>query len=568
MNALCTRVSVPPFHRAGLLVAVCITALFSMTLFGCLKHNKVVEWNMEPSALEVYHYLVLQDAITQNDGDMVLESVAALRELTPDIQVFRDSADFFLLRRDFEKSRTLATEGLALYPNDTTLCQILTEAFIQERRLQEAAGVLREFIAINPDNYDAVQELGRIQIMLQEYQGAERTLSVVPENARTPMFRYLRAMALLGQDKIAEGERELSRVIAEDPSFSDAWVNLAMAAQGQGRHLKAAEIYRKALAVDDGNIMLWLRLVDAYLRAGENDRALAAAQEGPAMPVFRLEAVTLFLDLEDYRRAERLLEPFRTTPGAPDEAYFYLAAIETEYKKDSAKALHYLLQVTPQSRLYERSLLWRLEIMTDEGLGAEALQLARENIVLHPDSPSSYSTAATTAMRLHDQRLAIGFLREGLEKAPGHPALTYHLGSLLDLSGEKDEAMRLMEELVDRDPNNAQALNYVGYTLAEEGRDLDRAHALLQRAVLEAPDDPHIADSLAWVHFQMGNYQEAWRAIRRSIALGGTHAVIWEHYGDIALKVGEKSEARKGYKKALEMSPDNPETIREKLRTF
>ena len=112
---------------------------------------------------------------------------------------------------------------------------------------------------------------------------------------------------------------------------------------------------------------------------------------------------------------------------------------------------------------------------------------------------------------------------------------------------------------------NASALNYVGYMLAEDNQDLERAYDLISRAMIESPEDPHIADSLAWVLYRLGKYDEAWEAICKSIRLGADHPVIWEHYGDIALKIGNMAEARKGYTNALKSQHDDPESIRKKI---
>ena len=161
---------------------------------------------------------------------------------------------------------------------------------------------------------------------------------------------------------------------------------------------------------------------------------------------------------------------------------------------------------------------------------------------------------------------AIATLRSARKQWPEHVAVALHLATCLDPKKDKDEAMRLMEFVIQRQPRNAFALNYVGYMLADDNRDLERAHDLVARALVESPEDPHIADSLAWVFYRLGNYEEAWAAIRKSIALGGDHPVIWEHYGDIALKIGNKAEARKGYSNALKSNPDDPEALRQKIK--
>ena len=123
-----------------------------------------------------------------------------------------------------------------------------------------------------------------------------------------------------------------------------------------------------------------------------------------------------------------------------------------------------------------------------------------------------------------------------------------------------------MEQLIALHPDNYQALNYVGYTLAEENRDLDRALSLLVKADKLAPGQSYIVDSLAWAYFKAGKMDDALREIRRAVKLDEhIDASIWEHYGDIAARAGLTDEARTAYQKAIELKPANAEALRQRL---
>jgi Flp pilus assembly protein TadD len=157
---------------------------------------------------------------------------------------------------------------------------------------------------------------------------------------------------------------------------------------------------------------------------------------------------------------------------------------------------------------------------------------------------------------------------EALAQRPDDIDLAYSHASFIELQGRRDEALALMEALLERAPDNASLLNYIGYTLADAGRDLDRSLQLLLRAVEISPDTDYMLDSLAWACYRLGDYPEAWRHIRRALSLSGEQildATIWDHYGDIALAVGNREEARRGWQNALEMEPEDPAAIRGKL---
>ena len=102
---------------------------------------------------------------------------------------------------------------------------------------------------------------------------------------------------------------------------------------------------------------------------------------------------------------------------------------------------------------------------------------------------------------------------------PSDDEIAYVYGSVLDSLGRKREALAVMESIVARNPEDYQALNYVGYSLAEQGKDLDRAVLLLEAALKQAPDRAYILDSLAWAHFRRGENAEAWELVRRATSL-------------------------------------------------
>ena len=164
---------------------------------------------------------------------------------------------------------------------------------------------------------------------------------------------------------------------------------------------------------------------------------------------------------------------------------------------------------------------------------------------------------------------ALKVAREAVKTWPDNTDLAFLLGSLLDETGDKKGAFTVMEGILTSHPDNYQALNYVGYTLAEESRELERAVKLLVRANELSPDQAYIVDSLAWALFKSGRLEEALSEIRRAVKLGDqVDPSIWEHYGDIAQRMGLKDEARKAYQKALDLKPANAETLRQRLSTL
>ncbi len=182
------------------------------------------------------------------------------------------------------------------------------------------------------------------------------------------------------------------------------------------------------------------------------------------------------------------------------------------------------------------------------------------------DAPDLCDAEIRILARLKRLPEALTAAKAGVALWPDQAELAFLLGSVLDESGDKKAAMEVMEKVIALQPDNYQALNYVGYTLAEQNRDLERAVRLLARANELSPDQSYIVDSLAWALFKSGKLDEALAEIRRAVKLDErVDPSIWEHYGDIAARMGLKDEARAAYRKALELKPANAESLRQRL---
>ena len=79
------------------------------------------------------------------------------------------------------------------------------------------------------------------------------------------------------------------------------------------------------------------------------------------------------------------------------------------------------------------------------------------------------------------------------------------------------------------------------------------------------PENAHIIDSLAWVQYRLGDFEEAYKNILRAIDYEPEEPEIWEHYGDIAKAVNKNKQAKDAYRRALELNPGNSEEIRKKM---
>ena len=123
-----------------------------------------------------------------------------------------------------------------------------------------------------------------------------------------------------------------------------------------------------------------------------------------------------------------------------------------------------------------------------------------------------------------------------------------------------------MEIVIKIDPRHADALNYIGYTYADENVHLDRALELIEKAIKYKPNSGYIIDSLGWVYFRKGLYDKALTELKKAVELAPHDPAIAEHLGDVYYKKQEYGNALKAYEKAISLENVETERLQGKIK--
>jgi tetratricopeptide (TPR) repeat protein len=157
-------------------------------------------------------------------------------------------------------------------------------------------------------------------------------------------------------------------------------------------------------------------------------------------------------------------------------------------------------------------------------------------------------------------------LRQSLGIEPNNAETHFRLGVVLDKRGERKASLAAMRKAIELNNRHARALNYVGYTLVEGGGDLVEAERLIRRALAVEPNSGYILDSLGWVYFKKGQYEQAYNYLLRAEATGEDDPVIYEHLGEAALALDRPEAAVSAFEKALKSNHPKPEAVKAKLQ--
>jgi tetratricopeptide (TPR) repeat protein len=540
---------------------------------------------LTPEARASYDYLVYQDQLQRLQRHMSLGKRSALtpeevRAITERAEQALDrllaaapSPQLYLEKAGLHwndpggpaRARTTLKEGLKKYPDDRLLTIYLANSYLMDNRADAAIGVMDDYLSRHGDDFEATERLGQLLMDAGQDAQALDVLKRIPAGKRSPdaLYSMGRVQGNLGMRKAAIAN--LSKAVKMDPAFTEAMVELAYQYELSKDYVAAERIYTRILK-DDSFPEARLRLINLNLKLNNPDRAMQVALEGPHTKAFILDAALMFINDGFYAQGSTVLDMLAAGGQVPAEFYFYKAVIANEGEKDAAKAMDYLAKVGKDDRLYPHALRFEAQILHAQGRTDRALAIAAEGRKRYPDAAIFYILQSALLKSEKDLAGAEKAIREGLDRLKGNPELSFELAMLLDDTGRREEGLALMEGVLRTHPDDANALNYVGYTLAEEDRELERALVLVQKASALEPESGFILDSVAWVHYKMKDYGKAWENIKYAVDMVEDDPTIWEHYGDIARALGKKKEARKGYNYSLKYRSKHPEKVRKKLK--
>ena len=131
-------------------------------------------------------------------------------------------------------------------------------------------------------------------------------------------------------------------------------------------------------------------------------------------------------------------------------------------------------------------------------------------------------------------------------------AVLFTFGSVLERAQRFDEAEQKFRELLAMDPDNASALNYLGYMLADRNVRLDDAHEMIQKALDLDPDNGAYLDSLGWVYYRQNKFELAERYLLRSLEQYRHDPIVLSHLGDVYFKLQQAELAERHWKRSIE----------------
>jgi tetratricopeptide (TPR) repeat protein len=162
---------------------------------------------------------------------------------------------------------------------------------------------------------------------------------------------------------------------------------------------------------------------------------------------------------------------------------------------------------------------------------------------------------------IHSRNEKFELARDGysrlLASYPENIDFRFNLGASYERLGEFENAETEFKLILEKTPENALVLNYLGYMYADRGINLKKALEMIKKAISQDPENGAFLDSYAWVLYKLGRYDDALVQMKKALDSDRNDPILFDHQGDILAALEDPQQARESWEKALELDPDN-----------
>jgi len=526
----------------------------------------------DPLADAAYDLMVAEIALNQGDTQLAIAHYRVLSYSQQNPAIAERAVRIAVFGQDMETAIEVAQRWVELEPDRIEARQVIAAIYIRQENAGEALGYITELIETS--QVDDAELFPPLLAVLAREKNVDTVLRVsegiavnFPERAYA---QYLHGMLLAQNGRVEAALEYLDRSLALQ--------------EIDGAHAARARILLRLGRADDAVVSLQ-----------------KAVESNPTDQNLRLTYARLLVDIKQYDRARAEFEKLHE--ASPDDAELLytlgLLSLESQRLDDAEKymmmlvrmderdgeAQYYLGRIYENRKQYDQAIEWYEQVhigdyQFDARLRiADMLGLAGQTdlAIDHLDGMLKGSQSDSTLVRIYVAKgellrqarryeEAMEVFDTALEIVPGNSDLLYARALVAERLGRIDQLEADLKVILKTEPDNAHALNALGFTLADQTDRFEEAYAYLKRAIEIMPEDPAIIDSLGWVYYRMGNYEEAIRLLRTALSRFDD-AEIAAHLGEVLWMSGKQQEARGIWQKALQKSPDDP-VLQEVMQRF
>ena len=511
---------------------------------------------------EVFYYLFSAEIASQR-GQIGLSAALYTKaaEMTRDPRVAQQATRAAYYARDDKRAITAATLWNELEPENLEARQVLAALLVRVGKTDAAAEHF-EYV-LNKGNHSERQGFMLITSLLSKEKDKQAALEVMNKlitnrkNNANALYAYSQLAFLVGNLK--DAGKSIKKVIKLQPEWTEAYILQSNIFVRQGYRAHAIEVLRQTVEVQSDNTDLRMFYARNLVDAKQFDEAVKQFSELTDDDSLEHEARfalgLLKLQINKPKQAtEHFLQLLEDNKRVIESQYYLAQSYEFQNKLD--EAVNAYEKVRNNQYSFEAEL--RIALILAKRGNLKDARLRLQN--MSPDSLEKElriylaEGEMLTSAKQYDEALIL--YTEALTQLTDNNRLLYARALTAEKLGHVDTAVKDLESIVKREPENAQALNALGYTLIDKTAQLERGIKYIKKAYKLEPNDAAIHDSLGWAYYRLGQYDEALKYLKRAFEKL-KDAEVAAHLGEVLWVAGEHEAAHEVWNTALEQAPND-----------
>jgi tetratricopeptide (TPR) repeat protein len=556
---------------------IILTGLLALTLLGLTactaaphKVPASADATSSPQEEIMYRLLVAEIAGQRDRLDVSVANLTAVADQVNDPQVAERATRVAIYAKNYAAALNAAKRWSILAPDNIEANQVLAALALRQGDTDAAVMAFQRVLETEPESYEQgflviAGLLGRENDEHSKTALAvmSRLTSEYPDNAYAALAYGNLAMIF---SEFAVAEQQLARAYTLKPDLHHALILRARALRELGQTDTSIGILVAAVKKHPDHTDLRLAYARTLINAKRYEEArgqfeiLVERSPEDADLIYTLALLTL--DMDQYEAASRYLRRLLELGKRETEAHYYLGRIAQTRREDDAAIEAYRRIV--EGEYYLDAQLRIAQLLGHQGKFDEAvrhLQNLRAQSLDPAVKAQLYVSEADILGKAKKYAQATELLSKALHDMPGDTNLLYSRSLIYERLDRIDLAENDLRAVLLREPENANALNALGYTLADRTDRYQEAYSLIKQAMKLSPNNAAITDSMGWVLYRLGRHEEAIVYLRQALDLE-YDAEIAAHLGEVLWVTGDYQGAQAVVKQALEKTPDDENLLK------
>jgi len=495
-------------------------------------------------------------------------TLMSLAQQTKDPRLAKRAAEMALAAKQADDALAAVKLWRQYAPNSDEANQYYLGLVVLSDNLAEAESALKQRLAEATPGARGLVMFQAQQLMLRA-KDKEAAIAVL-ERLVAPYGNMMEAHVVLAQSALARGAkedavREARTALQIKPDSEIAILTLAQVTEGDEQSAKVLADFLQAHPDAKEVRTAYARLlVNAKQYEAARREFLVLDKAQPDNPGTLYALGILSMQTNDNKTAEqyftRFVEVMEKAPEEerdPSKAVLILSQLAEE-RGDIPAALGWLDRLdTPDPKIQFGSDLRRAQLTAKQGDLAGARKLLG---TLKPEDPAEQAQVVLVDAQLLREagknQEAYKLMEQGLKRFPDNTDFLYDFALMAEKMGKTGVMEKSLRQVIAKAPENHQAYNALGYSLADRNVRLKEAYQLIDKAQKMAPNDPFIMDSMGWVQYRLGKLDAAETQLRKAYQLRNDPEIAI-HLGEVLWKKGQHDDARKLWREARAKDPKN-----------